>query len=152
MFLRVQFYSSGLFVFILPIFSVCISITLVFLNWGERSSPLGTHAAPLVLVTCISFYRGTNFLLILSCSVSDCVTCIPFVHSHILSDVCSSGNDSDVDLDRKEDEREKTPKRPRAQKTEKTPSTKETEQVSGAKNPIISVVLTAHEAIPGNQN
>ncbi|XP_065525076.1 zinc finger protein ZFAT isoform X1 [Lathamus discolor] len=59
------------------------------------------------------------------------------------------GNDSDVDLDRKEDERERTPKRPRAQKTEKTPSTKETEQVSGAKNPIISVVLTAHEAIPG---
>ncbi|NXJ65989.1 ZFAT protein, partial [Rostratula benghalensis] len=59
------------------------------------------------------------------------------------------GNDSDVDLDRKEDEREKTPKRPRAQRTEKTPSTKETEQVSGAKNPIISVVLTAHEAIPG---
>ncbi|NXA13245.1 ZFAT protein, partial [Sapayoa aenigma] len=59
------------------------------------------------------------------------------------------GNDSDVDLDRKEDEREKTPKRPRIQKTEKNPSTKETEQVSGAKNPIISVVLTAHEAIPG---
>ncbi|XP_050748288.1 zinc finger protein ZFAT [Gymnogyps californianus] len=59
------------------------------------------------------------------------------------------GNDSDVDLDRKEDEREKTPKRPRVQKTEKTASTKETEQVSGAKNPIISVVLTAHEAIPG---
>ncbi|XP_052559531.1 zinc finger protein ZFAT isoform X3 [Tympanuchus pallidicinctus] len=59
------------------------------------------------------------------------------------------GNDSDVDLDRKEDEREKTPKRPRVQKTEKTPSTKETEQVPGAKNPIISVVLTAHEAIPG---
>ncbi|NXP17215.1 ZFAT protein, partial [Scytalopus superciliaris] len=59
------------------------------------------------------------------------------------------GNDSDVDLDRKEDEREKTPKRPRGQKTEKTPSTKETEQVPGAKNPIISVVLTAHEAIPG---
>nr|XP_009937329.1 PREDICTED: zinc finger protein ZFAT isoform X2 [Opisthocomus hoazin] len=59
------------------------------------------------------------------------------------------GNDSDVDLDRKEDEREKTSKRPRVQKTEKTPSAKETEQVSGAKNPIISVVLTAHEAIPG---
>uniref|UniRef100_A0A663LL82 Zinc finger protein ZFAT n=1 Tax=Athene cunicularia TaxID=194338 RepID=A0A663LL82_ATHCN len=59
------------------------------------------------------------------------------------------GNDSDVDLDRKEDEREKTPKRPRVQKTEKTPSTKETEQVSGPKNTIISVVLTAHEAIPG---
>ncbi|XP_009881207.1 PREDICTED: zinc finger protein ZFAT isoform X3 [Charadrius vociferus] len=59
------------------------------------------------------------------------------------------GNDSDVDLDRKEDEREKTPKRPRVQKTEKNASTKETEQISGAKNPIISVVLTAHEAIPG---
>ncbi|NWV98226.1 ZFAT protein, partial [Machaerirhynchus nigripectus] len=59
------------------------------------------------------------------------------------------GNDSDVDLDRKEDEREKTPKRPRVQKTEKTASTKETEQVPGAKNPIISVVLTAHETIPG---
>ncbi|NWS70348.1 ZFAT protein, partial [Crotophaga sulcirostris] len=59
------------------------------------------------------------------------------------------GNDSDVDLDRKEDEREKTAKRPRVQKTEKTPLAKETEQVSGAKNPIISVVLTAHEAIPG---
>uniref|UniRef100_A0A8B9ZHS2 Zinc finger protein ZFAT n=1 Tax=Anas platyrhynchos TaxID=8839 RepID=A0A8B9ZHS2_ANAPL len=59
------------------------------------------------------------------------------------------GNDSDVDIDRKEDEREKTPKRPRVQKTERTPSTKETEQVPGPKNPIISVVLTAHEAIPG---
>ncbi|NXM54533.1 ZFAT protein, partial [Illadopsis cleaveri] len=59
------------------------------------------------------------------------------------------GNDSDVDLDRKEDEREKTPKRPRVQKTDKTASAKETEQVSGAKNPIISVVLTAHETIPG---
>ncbi|NXN90916.1 ZFAT protein, partial [Rhinopomastus cyanomelas] len=59
------------------------------------------------------------------------------------------GNDSDVELDRKEDEREKTPKRPRVQKTEKTPSTKETEQIPGTKNPIISVVLTAHEAIPG---
>ncbi|XP_005291092.2 zinc finger protein ZFAT isoform X1 [Chrysemys picta bellii] len=59
------------------------------------------------------------------------------------------GNDSDVDLDRKEDEREKTPKRPRIQKTEKTLSAKEGDQISGAKNPIISVVLTAHEAIPG---
>ncbi|XP_062426643.1 zinc finger protein ZFAT isoform X1 [Rhea pennata] len=59
------------------------------------------------------------------------------------------GNDSDVDIDRKEDEREKPPKRPRIQKAEKTLSTKDAEQVSGAKNPIISVVLTAHEAIPG---
>ncbi|NXA51787.1 ZFAT protein, partial [Nothocercus julius] len=62
------------------------------------------------------------------------------------------GNDSDVDLDRKEDEREKLPKKPRVQKAEKPLQTKEAEQVSGAKNPIISVVLTAHEAIPGNQN
>ncbi|XP_010210352.1 PREDICTED: zinc finger protein ZFAT [Tinamus guttatus] len=59
------------------------------------------------------------------------------------------GNDSDVDLDRKEDEREKPAKKPRVQKAEKTLPTKEAEQVSGAKNPIISVVLTAHEAIPG---
>ncbi|KYO45227.1 zinc finger protein ZFAT isoform B [Alligator mississippiensis] len=59
------------------------------------------------------------------------------------------GNDSDVDLDRKEDERERTPKRPRVPKTEKTLSAKETDQISGAKNPIISVILTAHEAIPG---
>jgi len=82
------------------------------------------------------------------------ITYISFVCSYIyiFFDVCSLGNDSDVDLDRKEDEREKTPKRPRVQKTEKTPSTKETEQVPGAKNPIISVVLTAHEAIPGIQN
>ncbi|NWU89827.1 ZFAT protein, partial [Upupa epops] len=59
------------------------------------------------------------------------------------------GNYSDVELDRKEDEREKAPKRPRVQKMEKTSSAKETEQIPGAKNPIISVVLTAHEAIPG---
>ncbi|XP_034980413.2 zinc finger protein ZFAT isoform X3 [Zootoca vivipara] len=59
------------------------------------------------------------------------------------------GNDSDVDLDRREDEREKTPKRQRLQRTEKSLSAKDTDQLSGAKNPIISVVLTAHEAIPG---
>ncbi|XP_061462954.1 zinc finger protein ZFAT isoform X2 [Rhineura floridana] len=59
------------------------------------------------------------------------------------------GNDSDVDLDRREDEREKTPKRQRLQRTEKSLSAKEADQISGAKNPIISVVLTAHEAIPG---
>ncbi|XP_036597073.1 zinc finger protein ZFAT [Trichosurus vulpecula] len=64
------------------------------------------------------------------------------------------GNDSEVELDRKEkeDEREKVPKRSRTQKTEKVQkisSGKETVQFSGAKKPIISVVLTAHEAIPG---
>ncbi|XP_066479982.1 zinc finger protein ZFAT [Tiliqua scincoides] len=59
------------------------------------------------------------------------------------------GNDSDVDLDRREDEREKAPKRQRQQRNEKNSSAKEEDQVSGAKNPIISVVLTAHEAIPG---
>ncbi|XP_003219437.1 zinc finger protein ZFAT isoform X1 [Anolis carolinensis] len=59
------------------------------------------------------------------------------------------GNDSDVDLDRREDEREKAPKRQRLQRSEKSLSAKDTDQVSGAKNPIISVVLTAHEAIPG---
>ncbi|KAJ6661452.1 hypothetical protein lerEdw1_014360 [Lerista edwardsae] len=58
-------------------------------------------------------------------------------------------NDSDVDLDRREDEREKVPKRQRQQRNEKSLSAKEEDQVSGAKNPIISVVLTAHEAIPG---
>ncbi|XP_053104939.1 zinc finger protein ZFAT isoform X2 [Hemicordylus capensis] len=60
-----------------------------------------------------------------------------------------TGNDSDVDLDRREDEREKAPKRQRPQRNEKSLSAKEADQVSGAKNPIISVVLTAHEAIPG---
>ncbi|XP_007488429.1 zinc finger protein ZFAT isoform X1 [Monodelphis domestica] len=64
------------------------------------------------------------------------------------------GNDSEVELDRKdkEDEREKAPKRSRTQKAEKVQkisSGKETVQFSGAKKPIISVVLTAHEAIPG---
>ncbi|XP_062987234.1 zinc finger protein ZFAT [Elgaria multicarinata webbii] len=59
------------------------------------------------------------------------------------------GNDSDVELDRREDEREKAPKRKWLQRTEKSLSTKEADQVAGAKNPIISVVLTAHEAIPG---
>uniref|UniRef100_A0A670JKL1 Zinc finger protein ZFAT n=1 Tax=Podarcis muralis TaxID=64176 RepID=A0A670JKL1_PODMU len=60
-----------------------------------------------------------------------------------------AGNDSDVDLDRREDERERTPKRQRLQRTEKSLSAKDADQLSGAKNPIISVVLTAHEAIPG---
>ncbi|XP_035305488.1 zinc finger protein ZFAT isoform X3 [Cricetulus griseus] len=65
----------------------------------------------------------------------------------------AGNNESDLELEKqyKEDDREKAPKRPRAQKTEKVQkiSGKEAGQLSGAKKPIISVVLTAHEAIPG---
>ncbi|XP_040835181.1 zinc finger protein ZFAT [Ochotona curzoniae] len=64
-----------------------------------------------------------------------------------------AGNESDVELERKykEDDRDKAPRRTRAQKAEKVQklSGKEAGQPSGAKKPIISVVLTAHEAIPG---
>ncbi|XP_055482690.1 zinc finger protein ZFAT [Psammomys obesus] len=64
-----------------------------------------------------------------------------------------AGNESDLEVEKtyKEDDREKASKRPRAQKTEKVQknSGKEAGQLSGAKKPIISVVLTAHEAIPG---
>ncbi|XP_049710173.1 zinc finger protein ZFAT isoform X2 [Elephas maximus indicus] len=65
-----------------------------------------------------------------------------------------AGNESDIELEKKykEDDREKASKRPRAQKTEKVQkisSGKEAGQLSGVKKPIISVVLTAHEAIPG---
>ncbi|XP_070604432.1 zinc finger protein ZFAT [Erythrolamprus reginae] len=69
------------------------------------------------------------------------------VKSEDLEEEGDSGNDSDVDLDGREDEREKPSKRQRVQRTEKSLSSKEAD--SGAKNPIISVVLTAHEAIPG---
>nr|XP_014710857.2 zinc finger protein ZFAT isoform X1 [Equus asinus] len=64
-----------------------------------------------------------------------------------------AGNESDLELEKKykEDDREKAPKRPRTQRTEKVQkiSGKEAGQTAGAKKPIISVVLTAHEAIPG---
>uniref|UniRef100_A0A452R719 Zinc finger protein ZFAT n=1 Tax=Ursus americanus TaxID=9643 RepID=A0A452R719_URSAM len=74
-----------------------------------------------------------------------------FIHLGI---ICSVGDESDLELERKykEDDREKTPRRPRTQRTEKVqkiPSGKEAGQISGVKKPIISVVLTAHEAIPG---
>ncbi|TKC48849.1 hypothetical protein EI555_010835, partial [Monodon monoceros] len=64
------------------------------------------------------------------------------------------GNESDLELERKykEDDREKAPKRLRTQRVEKVQkvcSGKEAAQISGAKKPIISVVLTAHEVIPG---
>ncbi|XP_006830909.1 PREDICTED: zinc finger protein ZFAT-like [Chrysochloris asiatica] len=65
-----------------------------------------------------------------------------------------AGNESDIELERKykEDDREKASKRSRAQKTEKVQkasSGKEAGQLPGPKKPIVSVVLTAHEAIPG---
>ncbi|XP_017656277.1 zinc finger protein ZFAT isoform X2 [Nannospalax galili] len=76
------------------------------------------------------------------------------LRKHICIIVLNLGNESDLELEKKykEDDREKAPKRPRTQKTEKLqkiPSGKEARQLSGAKKPIISVVLTAHEAIPG---
>uniref|UniRef100_UPI00398E5835 zinc finger protein ZFAT isoform X1 n=2 Tax=Pristiophorus japonicus TaxID=55135 RepID=UPI00398E5835 len=53
--------------------------------------------------------------------------------------------DPEVELD---DERERAVKRPRLQKNEKL-TFKDADQNAGGKKPIISVVLTAHEAIPG---
>nr|XP_033788664.1 zinc finger protein ZFAT isoform X2 [Geotrypetes seraphini] len=60
------------------------------------------------------------------------------------------GNDSEIELNGrdKEDEKERAPKKLRIPKPEKVLS-KELEQFAGPKKPIISVVLTAHEAIPG---
>lgn len=48
----------------------------------------------------------------------------------------------------KYEDRERPPKRSRIQNTEKAVS-RDCEQPGGAKKPIISVVLTAHEAVPG---
>ncbi|XP_066571948.1 zinc finger protein ZFAT isoform X2 [Amia ocellicauda] len=62
-------------------------------------------------------------------------------------------NDNDPDaklaLEDRDEDREKTPKRTRATRTERASSLKDSEQTGGTKKPIISVVLTAHEAIPG---
>ncbi|KAK1173053.1 hypothetical protein AOXY_G3081 [Acipenser oxyrinchus oxyrinchus] len=49
----------------------------------------------------------------------------------------------------KYEDRERPPKRSRIQNTEKASVSKDCEQPGGAKKPIISVVLTAHEAVPG---
>nr|KAF6427048.1 zinc finger and AT-hook domain containing [Molossus molossus] len=73
---------------------------------------------------------------------------------HICIALLDLGNESDLELEKKckEEDREKAPRRPRTQRTEKVqriPSGKEAVQVSGAKKPIVSVLLTAHEAIPG---
>lgn len=48
-----------------------------------------------------------------------------------------------------EEDRERTPKKARAMRTDKVSSAKDAESTSGNKNPIISVVLTSHEAMPG---
>ncbi|CAH2285973.1 Zinc finger ZFAT, partial, partial [Pelobates cultripes] len=46
-----------------------------------------------------------------------------------------------------EKEKEKQPKKSRIQKTDKTSQSKEQEKTQGAVNPIVRVLLTAHEAI-----
>ncbi|ROL47804.1 Zinc finger protein ZFAT [Anabarilius grahami] len=48
-----------------------------------------------------------------------------------------------------EEDKERTPKKARAMRTDKVSSAKDPESASGNKNPIISVVLTSHEAMPG---
>ncbi|XP_059528334.1 zinc finger protein ZFAT [Myotis daubentonii] len=65
-----------------------------------------------------------------------------------------AGNESDLELEKKfkEEDREKAPRRPRTQRMERVQKVslgKEAAQGPGAKKPIVSVVLTAHEAIPG---
>lgn len=88
------------------------------------------------------------------CGLSNSVTYIKGYF--MLLDICSLGNESDLDLEKKykEDDREKAPKRPRTQRTEKVQkiSGKEAGLIPGVKKPIISVVLTAHEAIPGDHS
>lgn len=88
------------------------------------------------------------------CGLSSSVTDIKGYF--MLLDICSLGNESDLDLEKKykEDDREKAPKRPRTQRTEKVQkiSGKEAGLIPGVKKPIISVVLTAHEAIPGDHS
>uniref|UniRef100_A0A671Q2P5 Zinc finger protein ZFAT-like n=1 Tax=Sinocyclocheilus anshuiensis TaxID=1608454 RepID=A0A671Q2P5_9TELE len=54
----------------------------------------------------------------------------------------------DID-DEEEEEKERTPKKARAMRTDRLSSAKDPESASGNKNPIISVVLTSHEAMPG---
>uniref|UniRef100_A0A8C7LXQ6 Zinc finger and AT hook domain containing n=1 Tax=Oncorhynchus mykiss TaxID=8022 RepID=A0A8C7LXQ6_ONCMY len=49
----------------------------------------------------------------------------------------------------KEEDRERSSKRPRPLRSERVSLVKEQEPAGGPKNPIISVVLTAHEALPG---
>ncbi|XP_069477770.1 zinc finger protein ZFAT isoform X2 [Ambystoma mexicanum] len=60
-------------------------------------------------------------------------------------------DDSDAEFENssKEDEKERTSKKLRIQRTEKATLVRESEPVPGAKKPIITVMLTTHEAIPG---
>uniref|UniRef100_A0A673K966 Cytoplasmic dynein 1 intermediate chain 1-like n=1 Tax=Sinocyclocheilus rhinocerous TaxID=307959 RepID=A0A673K966_9TELE len=53
------------------------------------------------------------------------------------------------DVEYNEEEKERTPKKACAMRTDKLFSAKDPESASGNKNPIISVVLTSHEAMPG---
>ncbi|XP_030638220.1 zinc finger protein ZFAT [Chanos chanos] len=48
-----------------------------------------------------------------------------------------------------EEDKERAPKRARTIRTEKVSCVKASESTTGSKNPIISVILAAHEAIPG---
>ncbi|KAJ8013244.1 hypothetical protein DPEC_G00051250 [Dallia pectoralis] len=48
-----------------------------------------------------------------------------------------------------EEDGERSSKRARPLRSEKVPNAKDQEQTGGSKNPIVSVVLTAHEALPG---
>uniref|UniRef100_A0A8C1FCF6 Zinc finger and AT hook domain containing n=1 Tax=Cyprinus carpio carpio TaxID=630221 RepID=A0A8C1FCF6_CYPCA len=60
------------------------------------------------------------------------------------------GNNTDANkISDGEEEKERTPKKARAMRTDKLSSAKDPESASGNKNPIISVVLTSHEAMPG---
>ncbi|XP_073703920.1 zinc finger protein ZFAT [Garra rufa] len=61
-----------------------------------------------------------------------------------------NGNNTDANkISDGEEEKERTPKKARAMRTDKLSSAKDPESASGNKNPIISVVLTSHEAMPG---
>uniref|UniRef100_A0A672QVY1 Zinc finger and AT-hook domain containing n=1 Tax=Sinocyclocheilus grahami TaxID=75366 RepID=A0A672QVY1_SINGR len=53
------------------------------------------------------------------------------------------------DVDDEEEEKERTPKKACTMRTDKLSSAKDPESASGNKDPIISVVLTSHEAMPG---
>lgn len=52
----------------------------------------------------------------------------------------------------REEDRERTPKRARSLRSEKVSGIKDLDQLGSTKKPIISVVLTAHEAIPGEKD
>uniref|UniRef100_A0A672QVU9 Zinc finger and AT-hook domain containing n=1 Tax=Sinocyclocheilus grahami TaxID=75366 RepID=A0A672QVU9_SINGR len=53
------------------------------------------------------------------------------------------------DVEYNEEEKERTPKKACTMRTDKLSSAKDPESASGNKDPIISVVLTSHEAMPG---